>query len=561
VRRHLTPLIFFVAISLGSFVVTLAVGNKPQYGLDLQGGISVVLRPTTQVPSDVLDRAVTIIRQRVDSLGVAEPEIGRQGNNVLVQLPGVQDQQRAIDLIGTTAELRFRPVLRDAIPPDGSTLESLGITPTTTIAGATTTPASTVAGATTTIAPATTLAPATTAAPTTTVAPATTASPGTTVAGATTTVAGAATTTGPTTTLTPDEQRTQTEEALGLNLQTTTREENTADATVILPEIDSKTKKETQRFQLGPAALKGDGIESAKALVQALSADSSGGWYVSLTLKNGDNGINALNTIAASCFSQAPECPTGKLGIELDGRVVFAGNVQSASFERDQISLSGNYSKKDASDIAIALRYGALPITLELQTTQTVSATLGSDALHAGVAAGLIGLAMVSILMVLYYRWLGLLAVVSLLLSAALLWSIIAYLGETQGLALTLAGVTGLVVSIGVSLDSSIVYFEHIKEDVWNGRTPRSAVDRAFKAAWSTIKKADFAALLGAAVLYFLTVGAVKGFALYLGLATIIDLICAFTFVAPAARIIARKTTLNEHPNRFGLPMPAVGDS
>ena len=548
-RRHLTPLLFFVAISLGSLIATIAVGNKPKYGLDLQGGISVVLRPTTQVPSDVLDRAVQIIRQRVDSLGVAEPEIGRQGNNVLVQLPGVADEQRALDLIGTTAELRFRPVLRDSIPPSDATLESLGITTTTTVPGQTTIPASTIAGATTTAAPATTI-PATTAAPATTI-------PATTAAGAssTTTVAGAATTTGPTTTLSADDQL---KESLGLNIKTTTREENTADATVVLPEIDSKTKKETQRFELGPAALKGEGIETAKALVQALSADSTGGWYVALTLKSGANGIDALNVIAAACYAKTQECPTGKLGIELDGRVVFAGNVQSASFQRDQISLSGNYTKSDANDIAIALRYGALPITLELQTTQTVSATLGSDALHAGVAAGLIGLAMVSILMVLYYRWLGVLAVVSLLLSAALMWSIIAYLGETQGLALTLAGVTGLVVSIGVSLDSSIVYFEHIKEDVWNGRTPRSAVDRAFKAAWSTIKKADFAALLGAAVLYLLTVGAVKGFAFYLGLATIIDLVSAITFVAPAARIIARKTSLNEHPKRFGLPNPVI---
>ena len=151
---------------------------------------------------------------------------------------------------------------------------------------------------------------------------------------------------------------------------------------------------------------------------------------------------------------------------------VFAGVVQSASFARDEISLSGNYTKSEANDIATALRYGALPITLELQTTQTVSATLGSDALHAGVAAGLIGVFLVSVLMILYYRWFGVLSVVSLVLSTALMWSVIAYLGETQGLALTLAGVTGLVVSIGVQLDSSIMYFEHMKEQVWNGRTP-----------------------------------------------------------------------------------------
>ena len=525
-RRHLTPLIFFVAISLGSLIVTFAVGNKPQYGLDLQGGISVVLRPTTDVPNDVLDRAVAIIRQRVDSLGVAEPEIGRQGNNVLVQLPGVEDQQRALDLIGTTAELRFRPVLRDGLPAEDATLESLGVTTTTTVPGATTT----------------TLAPATTA------------------AGATTLPDASSTTTAPTTTLTPDQEREQLEEALGLNIPTTPREANTADATVVLPEIDSKTKKQTQRFELGPAALKGDGIEDAKALLTQLSPDSSGGWYVSLTLKGGDTGIDALNRIAASCFSKAPECPTGKLGIELDGRVVFAGVVQSASFARDEISLSGNYSKSEASDIATALRYGALPITLELQTTQTVSATLGSDALHAGVAAGLIGVFLVSVLMILYYRWFGVLSVVSLLLSSALMWSVVSYLGETQGLALTLAGVTGLVVSIGVQLDSSIMYFEHMKEQVWNGRTPRSAVDRAFNGAWATIKKADFAALLGAVVLYYLAVGAVKGFALFLAIATIIDLVATYLFVAPAARVIARITSLNEHPKRFGLPGPATED-
>jgi preprotein translocase subunit SecD len=140
------------------------------------------------------------------------------------------------------------------------------------------------------------------------------------------------------------------------------------------------------------------------------------------------------------------------------------------------------------------------------------------------------------------------------------MWSVVAYLGETQGLALTLAGVTGLVVSIGVQLDSSIMYFEHMKEQVWNGRTPRSAVDRAFKGAWATIKKADFAALLGAVVLYYLAVGAVKGFALFLAIATIIDLVATYLFVAPAARVIARITALNEHPKRFGLPAPIAED-
>ena len=523
-RRHLTPLIFFVAISLGSLIVTFAVGNKPQYGLDLQGGISVVLRPTTDVPNDVLDRAVTIIRQRVDSLGVAEPEIGRQGSNVLVQLPGVEDQQRALDLIGATAELRFRPVLKADIPPSDATLESLGITTTTTVPGATTT--------TTT---------------TTTIANAST----TTVAGD-----GSTTTTAPTTTLTPEQEQEQLKEALGLNLKTTPREENTAEATVVLPQFDSKTKKEVGRYQLGPAALKGDAVEDAQR--ETVPLEQGGGFAVKLVIKGGETGIDAFNNMASLCNTKAPECPTGRLAIELDGRVISAPNVEVATFERDQIQITGGFTKGESGDLAVALRYGSLPIALELQTTQTVSATLGSDALHAGVLAGLIGVFLVSVMMILYYRWFGVLSVVALLLSSALMWSVIAYLGETQGLALTLAGVTGLVVSIGVQLDSSIMYFEHMKEQVWNGRTPRSAVDRAFKGAWGTIKKADFAALIGAIVLYFLAVGAVKGFAFYLALATVIDLIATFLFVAPGARVMARLSTVNEHPTRFGLPKPAT---
>ena len=522
-RRHLTPLIFFVAISLGSLIVTLAVGNKPQYGLDLQGGISVVLRPNADVPNDVLDRAVEIIRQRVDSLGVAEPEIGRQGSNVLVQLPGVEDQQRALDLIGATAELRFRPVLKADIPPSDATLESLGITTTTTVPGATTTTTTT-----------TTLANAST----------------------TTLADGSTTTTAPTTTLTPEQEQEQLKEALGLNLETTPRDQNTAEATVVLPQIDTKTKKELGRYQLGPAALKGDAVEDAQR--ETIQLEQGGGFSVKLVIKGGETGIDAFNNMASLCVARTPECPTGRLAIELDGRVISAPNVEVASFERDQIQITGGFSKGEAGDLAVALRYGSLPIALELQTTQTVSATLGEDALDAGILAGLIGVGLVTLLMVAYYRWFGVLAIAGLVVSAALMWSVIAWLGETQGLALTLAGVTGLIVSIGVQLDSCIVYFETMKEAVWNGRTPRSAVDRAFKGAWGTIKKGNFASLIGAVVLYFLAIGAVKGFALYLIIGNVLDLLTTYFFVAPAARIMARASSVNSHPARFGLPKPAT---
>ncbi|MDE0655413.1 MAG: MMPL family transporter, partial [Acidimicrobiaceae bacterium] len=190
---------------------------------------------------------------------------------------------------------------------------------------------------------------------------------------------------------------------------------------------------------------------------------------------------------------------------------------------------------------------------------QIVSASLGTDALSAGVLAGLIGLGLVSVYLLTYYRLLGLVAMASLGLSGAMLWAIIAWLGETQGLALTLAGVTGLIVAIGVSVDSNIVYFEHLKEDVRSGRTLRSAVDRAFPVAFSTIVKADFASLIAAAVLYFLTVGQVRGFALYLGLATILDLVATYFFMGPLIGLMSRGSGLYSHPGRFGIPAKMAG--
>ena len=247
------------------------------------------------------------------------------------------------------------------------------------------------------------------------------------------------------------------------------------------------------------------------------------------------------------------------MAIELDNEVVSAPRVQADSaffepFERSTITISGAFSEQEARDVALVLDYGALPVELEAQQSQIVSASLGTDALSAGVIAGIIGLGLVSLYLIAYYRLLGLVAIVSLALSGAMLWTIIAWLGESQGLALTLAGVTGLIVAIGVSVDSNVVYFEHLKEDVRSGRTLRSAVDRAFPVAYSTIVKADSASLIAAGVLYWLTSGPVRGFALYLGLATILDLVATYFFMGPLIGLMARGPGLYAHPGRFGIP-------
>jgi preprotein translocase subunit SecD len=538
-RRQVTYVVSFVALTVVLFGLTLLARNAPVLGLDLQGGVSVVLAPKNpdEVPEGALDQSIEIIRNRVDALGVAEPEITRQGDNILVQIPGVEDQERALELVGTTAELRFRPVLRE-LRAEGTTLEDLGIDPNTTLPTTTsTTP------------------PTTTADPNATT---TTADPNATT---TTTAAPESTTT--TVPQTAEERRAELEAQIGLDIPTTSSDEDTADAIVVLPEYDRDTGEQIARYQLGPAPLKdpsnpaagyivGTAVDSAEAVYQ-------NGWKVSVNLKDGDQGANQINDLAVSCRSGDPTvCPGGKLGITLDGEVQFAGIISSTATppfgEGGELLIEGNYGQDDAKDIALALRYGSLPVELEAQSTQTVSATLGNDAKNAGIVAGIVGLVLVAIYVLLYYRLLGAVALASLLLSAGLLWVVIAYLGETRGLALTLAGITGLIVSIGVSLDSNIVYFEHMKEDIHNGRTPRSASERSFKGALSTVIKADVASLIGAGALYFLTVGAVRGFAFYLGLAMILDLAATYFFLGPAVQLIARRSAFSEHPGRYGLP-------
>ena len=465
-RRKLAYVIGIVAVAVAGVVYTLAAGNEPLLGLDLQGGASVVLEPTRVAEPEELDVAVEIIRNRVDGLGVAEPEISTQGGNILVQLPGVDEQQRALDLVGQTAELRFRPVLsvvsEDALT-SGDADETL------------------------------------------------------------------------------------------LDLFALPEGEVAADAEVVLPQYDDD-RNIVLRYQLGPTAVAGDGLEGAVAQFHSFI-----GWHVAPTFKPGTEGIDLFNEVSRRCHSRVASCPTGQVAIELDNEIVSAPSVQADNaffepFERSGITISGGFSEQEARDVALVLDYGALPVELEAQQSQIVSASLGTDALSAGVLAGLIGLGLVSLYLLIYYRLLGLVAIASLGLSGAMLWTIIAWLGESQGLALTLAGVTGLIVAIGVSVDSNVVYFEHLKEDVRSGRTLRSAVDRAFPVAFSTIVKADFASLIAAAVLYFLTVGQVRGFALYLGLATILDLVATYFFMGPLIGLMARGAGLYAHPGRFGIP-------
>ncbi len=568
-RSGLPTLITFVVVVLGLVVAVLAAGWSPLLGLDLQGGVAVVLKPTSVADEEQINQAVAVIRNRVDAIGVAEPDITIQGGNVVVQLPGVKDRERALELVGSTAELRFRPVLQTFPNP-----ELLAPVTSTTVAGVSGNGANATPTSALPTAPTIAVQTSTTKNEQSLGMPGgassgeyalgplprrqSTPAPSTTNAVATSVVAAAETTTTvagvTTTTVTPAMVPATTNDTLNTSWPPVTpRDEDTNDATVMMPEYDRKTRKETFRYALGPTLVTGDALVAEKT--QATLDPSNGQWLVEITFKDGDENVGTWRQAAAACYqaSNPQVCPTGRLAAVLDGIVISAPSVNSTFSSGNNAVVTGSFTQEEAKDLAQKLRYGALPVEFERQQTQDVSATIGRDALKAGVAAGLIGLAIVAIYILVYYRILGLVALTSLGLSFGLLWAIIAWLGETRGLALSLSGVVGIIVSIGVSIDSNIVYFEQIKDDMVGGRNMRSSAQRAFHGAMSTIIKADLVSLIGAALLYWLTVGPVKGFALYLGLSTLLDLVASYFFMRPAVVLLSSTGLAERRPSAFGV--------
>jgi preprotein translocase subunit SecD len=488
VRKNVVYLVGSIAITVIALVATVVSGNAPVLGLDLQGGISVVLAPARDASSESLDVAVDIIRNRVDSLGVAEPEISRQGDNVIIDLPGVKDRDKARRLVGRTAEVRFRPVLAE-LPAEGAP------PPTTT------TPSTTPGSST----------PEPTA-------------PTTTVPVSDEAAAAAVASCDPNQVVALVQQ--------GADIGTTPLGGDRAGDCVVLPLREDAGVD--VRYYLGPAALVGRDTGGASSRFA-----SGQGYVVDLELEAA--GREKINALAAEAFPKPP--PQNQMAIVLDGVVQSAPAFQEPNFPGD-VQISGDFTSGDASDLARLLQYGALPVQLEELTTENVSPTLGNDQLRAGIAAGLIGLVLVALYMLAYYRLLGMVVILGLLMTAALTYSLIAYLGESIGLALTLAGVTGLIVSTGVTVDSYVVYFERLKDEVRSGRTVRSSVDRGFQKSFRTILAADLVSLLGAAVLYVLAIGSVRGFAFFLGLATLLDLGVSYFFMHPLVVILARKPNL-----------------
>ena len=438
-KRYLTRLLMTLLVAFGGLAAVLLTGTAPKLGLDLEGGISVILRAHGEGANDseVLEKAVDVIRQRIDALGVSEPEVTSGQGDVFIQLPGVEDEKQALDIIGKTAQLTFREVEKTSSTSDKK-------------------------------------APPVTKA------------------------------TGP----------------------------DVADEPVVYP---GKQDPETL-YELKPAALTGDVVTKADAVTDT----TSGQWSVSL--KMNDEGSQQWADLTSEQACQRDKGENDQIAIVLDGEVVSAPGMdpdvkcdQGITGGDSQIDTGG---QEEAKDLALVLRYGSLPVQLEQQQLQKVSPTLGRDSLNAGLTAGVIGLALVLLYVLLYYRALGLIVAFGLLVFTSLLYTTLALLGQTAGLSLSLAGIAGVIISVGVTTDSYIVSFERLKDEVRSGKSMRAAVDRGMVRAFRTILIADVVTALAAIVLFLLTVGPVRGFALTLGLATGIDVLVAYFFTRSAVQLL-----------------------
>jgi len=467
VRKYWAYLIGSVAVVVIALAATVIVGNEPVLGLDLQGGISVRLFPAGRFSDSSLDTAKDIIDRRVNGLGVSDAEVTREGDNIVINLPGVKDRDKARRLVGRTAELRFRPVLAELPPTTASTPPADDATKAA-------------------------------------------------IASCDSTAIGALP-----------------------SIPSSDAAADKADACVVLP--GRKQEKREVRYLLGPAALTGRETSGAKS--QFLQGQ---GYGVDLSLK--DSGRQKFNQLAQESFPKQP--PQNSVAIVLDGVVQSAPRFNEPNFPGD-VTISGSFTQGEADDLASVLKYGALPVRFDekQQTVQSVSPTLGSDQLTSGVAAGIVGLSLVALYMLLFYRLLGVVVILGIGLSAVVTYVLVAYL-STSGfnLTLTLAGVTGLIVSVGVTVDSYVVYFERLKDEVRTGKTVRSSVDRGFNRAFRTILAADLVSLIGAGVLYVLASGSVKGFAFFLGLSTVLDLAVAYFFMHPLVVILSRRRALVRVP-------------
>ena len=551
--RSLLTFLLVIAIGFGALIIGSFTGKTkltPGLALDLEGGTQLILTPTTtdgrQVTDNDLNQAINIIRQRVDASGVAEAEISRQGgSNIVVALPG-KPSQETLDLVRSSAVLYFRPVIRvyNANAHTIAKAQNQAIKAAATAKP--TAKATAKATGTATASPAATPAPSATAAAT----PKATPTPVTATQLATryadVNQNGKIDTTPLTATSNDASSDAQISEkmiydALMLDCKNPKNLKGGAQdpkkAVISCARDDSGAV-----YILGPAELKGTDLTSAtSALEQTSQGSNTNQWIVSLEFnKQGTADFSKISTRLLQYRNDKTAPQKNQFAIVLDGLTVSAPGIESAiTGGKAQISGGTNangshgFTQAAANSLANQLSFGSLPLNFTVQSEQQISATLGNEQLQKGLIAGLIGFVLIIIYLAWQYRGLASVAVASLLAAAALTYVVIALLSWGIGYRLSLAGVAGLIVSIGITMDSFIIYFERVRDEVRHGLSLRAAVDEGWVHARKTIIVSDTVNLVAAVVLYVLAVGGVQGFAFTLGVTTVVDLAVIIFFTHP----------------------------
>ncbi len=440
--RLWASIVIFVGLVGGLLAFNLSIGNTPVLGLDLKGGLSVIYATSEPADDEQLVIVRDLMRGQLEDFGIAEPDVRVEGENIIVDLPGVSDQESAFDALQVSGIVTLRPVI-----------------------------------------------------------------------------------------------------ACGVDVP--------ADATAgqaSLPRADGAGD-----CVLGAVGGTGEVFSQGSATA---ALDQQGGWVVNVDLR--DEGQAVWNALAQQCFSGGGDCPSRQLAIVLDDVIQSAPVVQTPDFP-GSVQISGDFTEEEVRALARVLNRGAFPVPVEQQRVETVSATAGQDSLNAALIAGLIGLAAVLVFMIAYYRKLSVVIIAGLLVWGTTVFTLATIVSQATNYALTLAGATGIIVAVGVTVDTYVVFFERLKDEVRHGRSMRNAAPRSFDATWRTILSADLVSLMASMILFWLSVGSVKGFALYLGLTTICDLLVFYFFTRPSVFLLSMTNWFDDNAEHESISVPTVG--
>ncbi len=553
-RPGRTVTVFFLGLAIAYALVALIGTWKPALGLDLEGGTQITLTANGSVDKDKLRQAADIIDERVNGSGVTEAEVTTQGSNeIVVQVPG-SAKNNLVQTVLRQARLRFRLVAQvpqSTTPtpaPSSSSSPSAGSSPSTKPHK----PKASSSGKNRTAALSgkhhhrtkASSSPSPSATPTSNVPTSTsqvnyTAANKKAFADALTWMAN------------PDPQSVAVYDAYTCPSKTQPVDDPTIPLVTCSQNPDPTTHQYI-KYLLSPAQIEGTDITSASAGAPG-SQQGQVQWTVNLQLKNpgADQQLK---------LSQAMAGTSDQFAIVLDGLVISAPTFQGVIPDGSS-QITGNFSETEAKSLATSLKYGALPITFDKEKTnvEVIGPSLAGDQLSAGITAGIAGLVLVMIYCLFYYRGLGVVVIASLLVAGATTYAMVLLLAKSAGFTLTLPGIAGLIVAVGITADSFIVFFERIRDEMRSGKSMRVAVEAGWIRARSTCVAADSVSILAAVVLYVFAAGVVKGFAFALGLSTIIDLVVFFWFTKPMVSWLARFSFFNKGHKLSGLDAENLG--